>query len=526
MLDRYLDVPSLSTASALLLLAAYCTGDIDEVRLGRYLREAIQMALQLRLNVETGGDEEKVDEARLIEKEAGRRLWWHIYAIDRYCGLGYKTDDGAMVIKDEDCSIYFPCNHAVWDIALSNHDPLQIAVVSSAELYMPGLPNQSYSGYFVLLMKLLGRVANHTIKYRKLDRKSTSAIANLDLECSIIDDSFQAWYKSLPGDFRDTSFVDLWDIKTVPFSSWITLWNLFVYHGCRLILHRPKMMDDLRRNPNVVTKSPSYLICLDSSNETTTLIRKVLISNPSFACFPGACGFFAYQTGLMHVMSGILSSDETFCSLAVSKANEHLKAVGAFGKTWFAAAQLYAGLSRIIDIVTVEKLQTKRRRTARGPADSSMAPIAANMTSSQASANTPPLPPGFAFENGGDLLQLMAPTLNAMGGIAAPVSLATAISSQSVPIDINAVLGNNATDMNTLLSGPKNSFGELDNIFANLQADGQEGVQQGSLNAALSSISIQTLLNNTQAAPLPHEFMLPLDNLELDFVYKKSGWGF
>ncbi|KAJ3091795.1 hypothetical protein HK102_013386 [Quaeritorhiza haematococci] len=205
LVDHFMDVPSLSTVEALLLLATYAAGSGRGSAAWMYSGMAIRMAQELKLNVEPEFDESFATanhNPTWLEKEIRRRLWWNCFVLDRYAGA---AADRSMIINEKDCKVYLFSTELAWR-TVSSYDEVpvvgnsragamigghghvngssasssssshmaalssssnvdssyQIAVLTSTNPFTPGVPLENPMGYFILLIKIFGKIVEYT----------------------------------------------------------------------------------------------------------------------------------------------------------------------------------------------------------------------------------------------------------------------------------------------------------------------------------------------------------------------------
>ncbi|KAJ3039627.1 hypothetical protein HDV00_012085, partial [Rhizophlyctis rosea] len=347
LVDHYMDVPNVSTVNALLVLATYAAGSGRGSAAWMYSGMAIRMAQELKLNVEPEFEEAYATTNRLswLEREMRRRLWWCCFVLDRYAGA---AADRSMIINEKDCKVYLPSNEYAWNSVTelndepadigNNKDSFQIAVVTSTNMFTPGIPAQNGFGYFVLLTKIFGKIVEYSNHFKNPQRNGSgsgttngqpttpnvttplgsgtnpnSSAANpapdTDYQLSILDASLRDWFASLPDWMRTVGDVYTNEIGSRNPPSWQIAYLHIFYHTCVILLHRPKMMIALREQPQSVQFSPPFIVCNSSAGEISAVISKVMATNPNFYFFSPFTGFCIFQSGLIHVMAAQVSSD-------------------------------------------------------------------------------------------------------------------------------------------------------------------------------------------------------------------------
>ncbi|KAJ3110443.1 hypothetical protein HDU96_006619, partial [Phlyctochytrium bullatum] len=210
--DRYIEIPHLSTVNALQCLAIYAAGSGRGSAAWMYSGMAMRMAVQLKLNIEADHDEDDDDlgwgggtslagsgsngwrgkaisgpRLSWLEKERRRRTWWVCFILDRYAAA---AADRPMLIDEKDCRAYLPFEESFWVSATSYvtdppgvfHEPpsgagaFELSVVSSNTPFTPALQNHNPFGYFVLLTKIFGKIVDFTNHYKNKTAEAALAI--------------------------------------------------------------------------------------------------------------------------------------------------------------------------------------------------------------------------------------------------------------------------------------------------------------------------------------------------------------
>ncbi|KAJ3408244.1 hypothetical protein HDV05_005075, partial [Chytridiales sp. JEL 0842] len=378
LVDHYMDMPTPSTVSALLLLATYAAGSGRGSAAWMYSGMAIRMAQELKLNIEPEFEDSFAGDARMswLEKETRRRLWWTCFILDRYAGA---AADRSMIINEKDCKVYLPCQENLWcsvsscseepKEAVPVNDPFQITVLTSTNAFTPGIPQQTSIGYFVLLTKIFGKVVEYSNLFKPNTKQqgASSAMSGMnggpvtagavlapnpadkDYQLSILDASLRSWFSALPESMRNLGVEFAWDLGSESPPSWQVPYLHIFYHTCLILLHRPKMMSSLRDTPQSVQYTPSFSVCQSSATEIASVIRKVSATNPSFYYFTPFVAFCIFQSGLIHVMSNQVCTESVVVEAARRNAEVHVKALQGIARYWFMAGRLFAVLKNLMD---------------------------------------------------------------------------------------------------------------------------------------------------------------------------------
>ncbi|KAJ3041018.1 hypothetical protein HK097_002401, partial [Rhizophlyctis rosea] len=381
LVDHYMDVPNVSTVNALLVLATYAAGSGRGSAAWMYSGMAIRMAQELKLNVEPEFEEAYASANRLswLERETRRRLWWCCFVLDRYAGA---AADRSMIINEKDCKVYLPSNEYAWNSVNevndepseigNNKDSFQIAVLTSTNMFTPGIPAQNGFGYFVLLTKIFGKIVEYSNHFKNPQRNGGPGSANptvttpiasgtnpsapganaapdTDYQLSILDASLRDWFASLPDWMRTVGDVYTNELGSRNPPSWQIAYLHIFYHTCVILLHRPKMMIALREQPQSVQFSPPFIVCNSSAGEISAVISKVMATNPNFYYFSPFTGFCIFQSGLIHVMAAQVSNDPGIVKAAQRNVEVHVAALGGVAKYWFMGGRLHSVLRNLIE---------------------------------------------------------------------------------------------------------------------------------------------------------------------------------
>ncbi|KAJ3158783.1 hypothetical protein HDU86_002464 [Geranomyces michiganensis] len=335
MVDHYMDVPTASTVTALLILANYAAESDRGSAAWMYSGMAIRMAQELKLNVEPDFEEDSFAQSSnltWLDKEARRRLWWNCFILDRYAGA---AADRSMIINEKDCKVYLPSLESHWESATGPsemaaasggglNDTYQIAVLTSTNVFTPGLSSQSPYGYFVLLIKIFGKILEYSNLLKTTQRTNVSPPAltpDADYQLTVLDASLRDWFSSLPEWVHDFGLDGGGKIGTPApdgTSPWQTAYLHIFYHVCVIMLHRPRMSASVRGNSGgaggdttaisgvAVLQNPSFIVCLSSANAVAKVLTLVAQTNPNFLYFSPFLGFCIFQSGLVHLLASQL----------------------------------------------------------------------------------------------------------------------------------------------------------------------------------------------------------------------------
>ncbi|KAI9352298.1 fungal-specific transcription factor domain-containing protein [Zopfochytrium polystomum] len=432
LVDHYMDVPTTSTVTALLLLATYAAGSGRGSAAWMYSGMAIRMAQELKLNIEPEFEESLASEGlSWLDREIRRRLWWMCFIIDRYAGA---AADRSMIINEKDCNVYLPAAEKIWrSIPAGSQEPafsppsneFLITVVKSTDAFTPGVPNQNEFSYFVLLTKIFGKVVDYANSFKPSQKSGTGGsevyglggglpvlpnvrtagagsgsapsdsgliMPQSDLQLSVLDASLKEWFSNLPDSMKSFGYEFSSEVGSEAEPSWNVPYLHIFYHTCLILLYRPKMMASFHDGPlPSVQYTTAFLICRSSANEVSSNIRKIRTSNPSFFYMTPFLAFCVFQSGLIHVMAGHLSSSSEIVEESIQNAELHVLALEGVSKYWFMAGRLHTILKSFI-----ESAKSARNGSIWGSvsATAGSGSVPASINNGNSAAGTPSIVPG------------------------------------------------------------------------------------------------------------------------------------
>lgn len=404
MVDHYMDVPNMTTVNALLILATYAAESGRGSAAWMYSGMAIRMAQELKLNIEPDFEESlpplsgPSSPSTWLEQETRRRLWWTCFIMDRYAGA---AADRSMIINEKDCKVYLPATETDWVNGFPSHrnphpagptspDSYQIAVLTSTAAFTPGIPSPTPYGAFCLLVKIFGKIVDYSNMCKSTQRTSTTPALSpdADYQLSILDASLRDWFAMLPGWMRvvGDEFVPTFDGIGNGVQPWLVAYLHIFYHCCVIVLHRPKMMAALKEREReaetsarsgsglspasagaaALAENPAYIVCLSSACEITTILRKVMRTNPNLFYLSPFVGFCIFQSGLVYLVSlqstqingedgqmrppgGDINPNTVTRDQAEENIDIHLRALEGIGRYWFMPERLGSMFRSLLD---------------------------------------------------------------------------------------------------------------------------------------------------------------------------------
>ncbi|KAJ1554383.1 hypothetical protein HK405_005227, partial [Cladochytrium tenue] len=302
LVDHYMDVPTTSTVTALLLLASYAAGSGRGSAAWMYSGMAIRMAQELKLNIEPEFEE-----------------------------------------------------------SLSR------------------VPNQNFFSYLVLLTKIFGKVVEYANSFKpshkggsgaggggRGDRFSSGfdglssagrgaagrvdgAVPANDMQLSVLDASLKEFFSNLPESIKSIFSSSSFQADDIE-GPWNVPYIHIFYHTCMILLYRPKMMASFHDGPlPSVQFTPAFLICRSSASEVSATVQRVRATNEAFFHMSPFVGFCIFQTGLIHVMAGHLSSSADVVEESIRNADLHVTALEGIARYWFMAGRLHTILKTFVE---------------------------------------------------------------------------------------------------------------------------------------------------------------------------------
>ncbi|KAI9352968.1 hypothetical protein DFJ73DRAFT_338748 [Zopfochytrium polystomum] len=114
LVSKAIDIPSLDTIAALIMLVAYASGSGRASASWMYSGLAIRMAQSLKLDLDPDYPEIYLIFGPMTahEKDLRRRLWWSCFIMDRYCA---SAADRSMLILERDVRVRCMFRPELWD---------------------------------------------------------------------------------------------------------------------------------------------------------------------------------------------------------------------------------------------------------------------------------------------------------------------------------------------------------------------------------------------------------------------------
>ncbi|KXS20702.1 hypothetical protein M427DRAFT_51682 [Gonapodya prolifera JEL478] len=269
LLAECMNVSTVPTTQALLLLSLHAFGRGRFSQGWLYSGMAIRMAQELKMNVDyedLPGLEKGVG---WIERETRRRVWWSCFALDRQSAA---AADRPYTIDEQDCHLSLPSDETIWEHTnLSFQDDDGLNLFQNSRLprmpfsrtlpYQPPGPSSPPLSHFALntiLVYLFGKILRLVGHSRKPTQRPTQPFSRTpitiaaasqgvgltlsptgqgsvgaDPELGLLDASLRNWYRGLPPELTHPHLSGHLE------SVWIGAYLQIYYHAAMIVLHRP-----------------------------------------------------------------------------------------------------------------------------------------------------------------------------------------------------------------------------------------------------------------------------------------------
>ncbi|KAL2912745.1 hypothetical protein HK105_207737 [Polyrhizophydium stewartii] len=346
-----LAAPSASAVLGLLLLMFRCT----RIRRGAegfyYYSLAVRIAMSLNLNKE----EAVCRTASVKEREVMRSIWWACYQTDKLISAAHLD---SSLIRDEDCRVLLPGTA----VSLSASHPQdhwqahQIAIMSSPDFFVPGLPNQNLHASTVLLQKIYARVVSLVADFK--DCSLDPIPADLLYKRSAIEASLRDWLHHAPESFRSLRNLDHAQTVQDPSIAWRGVYLHVMYDSLHVALHRTVMLRNIMASPSLGATSYAARQVLEAAHRAATLLAKALVINPRLDFLPPfiSISVFSCALGIVPLLVAGLSPIDV--AIAQTDFETFLQALGAMDSCWAIGGMqkhVLLSLHRIQDPVAVSR---------------------------------------------------------------------------------------------------------------------------------------------------------------------------
>ncbi|KAJ3303018.1 hypothetical protein HDU76_005427, partial [Blyttiomyces sp. JEL0837] len=400
LVSKAIDIPSLDTIAALIMLVTYASGSGRASASWMYSGLAIRMAQSLKLDLDPDFQEvqDLFGPLTWFEKEQRRRLWASCFIMDRYTA---SAADRSMLVLEKDAKVFPPVPTHAWLVMGPNdrepidgsfggvggapgtasglgHSPWQLALLSSSNEITPasGISHNIYDHY-VSGARIYGRVMEYTGMLKNpspgLPGAALVTMADAEYKMTSIEQSLRDWLAALPEWIRNPPMptdpskprfspnwtrLDEEGQALVP-TPWDVCYLLIFHHTSVVMLHRPKMMAYLQSgDPARAMRSPSFLASQQAASSVSGLLEEVMESNPDFYWFTPFVAFCIFQTSLVHVVAAqTLSSDAEAVARASQRVRTHLRALKLVSRYWLQGVRLAGLLEDLFSTVERHQLE-------------------------------------------------------------------------------------------------------------------------------------------------------------------------
>ncbi|KAJ3095421.1 hypothetical protein HK100_005836 [Physocladia obscura] len=386
-----------SKIAALILLKAYCAASggisvsLTYLNMAvNNLKELCQSTNSYDFDVIDGCLVSSVKESSTLtwlELEQRRRLWWACYVEDRF---SLSSSDRSMIVTDfGDILRLSSIDEWVSGFPSSFDTPETIQVKStqiinflSADTCNPLIHHELFL-HSILLSKILGRI----IECSKMYKSSSPTLVNPDLKIDnpmtpqpgeftgnpqikyrlkLLEMALKSWQNGIPAYFDFSNLV--WKIPPGNFIFPATKVEMVVhanlqifYRMCTILLHKPKLLNLLRKKQTQTTHSESqqqlcgianalcFKSCFNAACEIKQLIYHARRDSSNFAHFTLPLTAFAlFQSALVHLISGQILCGIDAAVASVDAASAHLDVLKTMSCDWAVATKFHGNLKALI----------------------------------------------------------------------------------------------------------------------------------------------------------------------------------
>ncbi|KAF9398064.1 hypothetical protein BGX21_008215 [Mortierella sp. AD011] len=371
-----IDIPTVATVQALLLLAMYEYGAARGPRAWMFGGMAIRMAHELGLNREDSSPVFYL-KGDWVMRETRRRTFWGCFIMDV---LASSSSGRPRMMDERDCEVLLPSEDTAWHEARpvisemldggegpdssadspkeentgvntkSNKTASQRSESSHAtdqnlketQKSTGGEGNQksprlSSFAYLIRILGILGKVSQYvnrpqTKKYIPPNERGS--------EFSILDAALVGWLQSIPREFKYSPENS--DMLKEKREGCIVIFMYVIYHTSVVLLHRPILAADktsFPMNPSFVESSVTR--CAEAASRVSEVLDFVTVHN-----FPPSVyvsSFFAYPvftTATIHITNAF-APDPALASKARRNLSTHVKILQTMKNYWAMADKFF-----------------------------------------------------------------------------------------------------------------------------------------------------------------------------------------
>lgn len=236
-----LETPSVKSLQALVIMAWDILGASEGPQSSGLLAMIVQNAIQMRLHLENGlslvpgmnsppGRLPKVvlpQPTSWLEDEGRRRLFWMVYALERYAAVSLGSD---FVLREDEVARQLPCRYDLF----SKNQPVETGHFSETGPCRPIVRHPENLGSFSYHCEVLRVLSRIQLFVRKpVDICSLAEMDWWRQTYRELDEDLNSWLANLPSEYSRVSLLCHSD-PTSRVSNWIMLHAAFVTSAIRL----------------------------------------------------------------------------------------------------------------------------------------------------------------------------------------------------------------------------------------------------------------------------------------------------
>ncbi|KAJ3413964.1 hypothetical protein HDV05_007253 [Chytridiales sp. JEL 0842] len=432
LVSKAIDVPSLDTIAALVMLVTYASGSGRASASWMYSGLAIRMCQSLKLDLDPDFPEvqELFGKLNYFEKEQRRRLWWCCFIMDRYTA---SAADRSMLIMEKDSRVFPPLDVYKWlnldpldqeppEDSVDGHSAWHLTVLSSTGLFQPSTGTMSghIFHHYIMIARIYGRVMEYSSLFKNptpsIPSAALIAMSDAELRLAQIETALTEWVQSLPNWMRTPtkSYSHVWshvDPVTGAYNPapWECAFLHMLYNTAVVLLHRPKMMVHLQSGEvlagldSALTSSGGalsgiqnrhFVASREAANRAADLLELIMEINPDFYWFTPFVAFCVFQTSLVHVVAAqTMAGDIAAVNAACARVQTHLKALYLISKFWLQGVRLAKLLQDLFNTIKPSKtIQDVLPSATSSAAPSPLTGLTPVTSTSNLSCASPPLP--------------------------------------------------------------------------------------------------------------------------------------
>ncbi len=380
LIDEELDRPSIEAIAALLMLAIYSAGSGKPSATAHFSNVAIQMAVLLKLNLESYDHPDLMNaKMSFIDKEFRRYVWWLLVSVDSCVGA---LDNYKAVLGPSQYHIYLPIQNEVYqsfthdmpDLEVpstyktffeTNRIPLEKASLQdlfSCELF------QNPDAYQVFINRLFSRVVKlmqehdvssmpfeHVFLFgaKKLEPFSEDtassvpeSVRNLMAGYCALTTEIEDFFSVVPSSLHPHAIVVPNTLRPDP--CWRMILALLIFYTSQIMLYRPILLQFMKHS-TPCADSQAYRFCRDASDTMTMLLSKALAVNPDMLYFSPFTAFCTLQCGIIHSLSGDIEGTSSMAKW--ESMTIQMRALQGFSKFWKSAKRVKDIFGALMDKV-------------------------------------------------------------------------------------------------------------------------------------------------------------------------------